>query len=1105
MGSAAANRKFSDPADIMKNLVFTKRSPFNQGRRALACMLLAFAGGLGAFAQNWIDVTDAYIKNADYSTGTSEGWTDGDAVPAVNATYMNAEFYVKKNTAAQKITGLKAGNYKLTVRGFHRAGNNDAGAAYKDGTEVILAYLFAGEDSVALASLYSVPQNLTSANLKNGWPDGMQSMREYCDLDPSYYANEVEFTATEGQEMLIGVSVKTNAGGSWTCWDDFKLYVDGAAIDALKAQLGKLSESRSQFESAGATNAVTELTQLIDKYSNYTETTPESDINNAIKDITDQNVVIVAALAQCNSLTSVISSAEKLLSDCADGTYFAPAQNISELQSVVDASKELLSTTTLADMSTAFTQTVEDLTTATTKLRTVVSLNYTLLKAKNLADQIGGLSGTEEYKAVEAALNSTELAYDDVALNVMALNAVCKNAMTADFLAKASDTNPIDLTSFIVNPNIYQNGESTSAPDGWNCDTRGSYDNKNPTSDSYGDSDLWCYSWSGNDANTIGKGHYFQKIGGDKEGVVNLPDGLYELRAATYTDGGDGNIYLYASTDSVNFVKSLVNTDVAKYDSARAVLGVTTEVLNVEVKNGQLYIGVKGKYLDEPGYVGGTGKSWKADNFRLYYVSSSALNAYIERLEERLVKGQALHETLMNYNISDEDLAYSLEDFSVLIKDESATVDDLSDAIVAMDVLITDAEKIIANYEKFNPLLVNGTSLSGQLRDGAIYAQPTVTKNFNAKLEEAAIFADELSWDGLLETEVETLTADLQNVTNELLASVAVCYPLGKAKTLADQIGGLSEEEAYKTIVNLLKSDNIDQLDADMATLEMNAICVDAMTPEVLEKASPSKPYDMSSFIVNPNIYQNSVTESGDPTNAIVNGWTCTSNADGYVCTYATAGDTELYCYSWSGHAQHNIGAPADYYQVIGTGVAMEGKVALPAGAYRIEAATITSEPAIASNIDIYGMTRNVSTTTVPDVSGNDSTVYVYADSVYVKTAFNGDEDVWKNAVGLASTTTIVPEIYVTNGELVIGAKGNSVVGGNGKWWKADNFRLYYIGTQEGVGVEDAIADETQTSDYVDVYDFTGKLIRKQIKCEKAAQGLAKGLYIIGGKKVMIK
>ena len=1105
MGSAAANRKFSSPTDIMKNLVFTKRSPFNQGRRALACMLLAFAGGVGAFAQNWIDVTDTYIKNADYSTGTSEGWTDGDAVPTVDATYKNAEFYVKKNTAAQKITGLKAGNYKLTVRGFHRAGSNDAGAAYEAGTEVILAYLFAGEDSVALASLYSAPQNLTSSNLKNGWPDKRQSMREYCDLDPSYYANELFFTATEGQEMLIGVSVQTNVGGSWTCWDDFKLYVDGAAIDALAAQMGKLTEYRDRFETIGATVIADGLTQVIDKYKDYTSETSEEDIASAMEEVESLNSAASETVLLCESLASSIVSAESLMADCNSGKYFAPEQNKSKLQDAINTAKTTLAETAMADVNTVINNAVTDMNGAVATLRTVVALNYTLLKAKNLADQIGGLSGTEEYKAVESALNSTELTYDDVALNVMALNAICKDAMTSEFLAQASDENPIDLTSFIVNPNIYQKAESSVAPDGWNCDTRGSRDNNNPTTDSYTDTDLFCYSWSGNDANTIGKAHYFQKIGGEGEGVVNLPDGLYVLQAATYTDGGDEKIFLYASTDSVNFVKSWINTDAAKYDSARAELGVTTEVLNVEVRNGQLYIGVKGRYVDEAGYVGGNGRSWKADNFRLYYVSSSALTAYVERLQERLAQGQTVHETLVGYNVDDEDLAICLEEFPELLANPDVTVDELSEAIEAMDVLLGEAETVISNYETFNPLLVNGTTLSQQLTDGAIVAQPTVTSKFNLKLEEAAIFADGLSWESLLGDEVVTLSSDLQTAINDLLASVAICYPLSKAKVLADQIGGLSEEDAYKTIVNLLKSDNIDQLDADMATLEMNALCVNAMTPEVLATATPEKPFDMTSFIVNPNIYQNSVTESGDPTNTVVNGWTCVSNADAYVCTSVVSGDTELFCYSWSGHADHNAGSPADYSQAIGTGVAIEGKIALPTGAYRIEAATITSEPGIAGNLDLYGMTRSVSTTTVPDISGNDSTVYVYADSVYVTVPFNGDEDVWKNAVGVASTTTYVPEVYVTNGELVIGVKGNSVIGGNGKWWKADNFRLYYVGTQEGVGVEDAIADETQLSDYVDVYDFTGKLIRKQVKREEAAKGLAKGLYIIGGKKIMIK
>ena len=80
--------------------------------------------------------------NADFSTGTNEGWESGTILPAVNATFQNAELYQSQNSASQKVMGLKAGKYKLAVQGFYRAGGNDNGAGYEAGTEVIQAYLF---------------------------------------------------------------------------------------------------------------------------------------------------------------------------------------------------------------------------------------------------------------------------------------------------------------------------------------------------------------------------------------------------------------------------------------------------------------------------------------------------------------------------------------------------------------------------------------------------------------------------------------------------------------------------------------------------------------------------------------------------------------------------------------------------------------------------------------------------------------------------------------------------------------------------------------------------------------------------------------------------
>lgn len=113
---------------------FFKDLPRRGAKHLLATMAwTAFCTGT-VYAQEWIDVTDTYITNADFSTGTTDGWDAGTALPGVNATWLNAEFFQSYNSASQNVLGLKAGHYKLTVQGFHRAGGNDNGAAYNAGT-----------------------------------------------------------------------------------------------------------------------------------------------------------------------------------------------------------------------------------------------------------------------------------------------------------------------------------------------------------------------------------------------------------------------------------------------------------------------------------------------------------------------------------------------------------------------------------------------------------------------------------------------------------------------------------------------------------------------------------------------------------------------------------------------------------------------------------------------------------------------------------------------------------------------------------------------------------------------------------------------------------
>ena len=77
----------------------------------------------------------------------------------------------------------------------------------------------------------------------------------------------------------------------------------------------------------------------------------------------------------------------------------------------------------------------------------------------------------------------------------------------------------------------------------------------------------------------------------------------------------------------------------------------------------------------------------------------------------------------------------------------------------------------------------------------------------------------------LLGQRIVEKTTVLNDATEALKASIALCFPLGKAKTLADQIGGLTESEAYKAMVALLKSDEIDQIDADEFTELLKMEC----------------------------------------------------------------------------------------------------------------------------------------------------------------------------------------------------------------------------------------------------------------------------------------
>ena len=1088
-------------------------------KRVSVAVMCSLLGGASLFAQNWVDVTGIYLQNADLSAG-NVGWTSGTITPNVqtNRVIPLCEVYQANGSVAQKVMGLASGTYKLTVQGFNRPAENDGGAAYDAGTEVTSAKLFAGDDSVLMKSLYSETPDETLPNTTKGWPESWDGSAAFFTTYPESYLNELVFTVPDGtSEMLMGiVTMNVNTARRWTMFTDFKLYYDGESYDVFVMNVQSLSPVRDSLNTLGVT-AAAQLTAVLEKYADYDSDTPEEDLIKAYTEVDSMRSLGQSIFPNASSMKDVIARANDLLGKLDDGTYSVVEEVKTGLREAIAAAQAIMDLPDLGEAAEALPAGVTALEETISGVNGVIGLSYSLSASKNLADEVGGLADTPEYQQVLADMQAAELLYDSVAKHVAALDSVISAAITPEFLAKATADNPIDFTAFIENPNIYQTGDPDhivfqnkqdrpNVVDGWTVLQWAEGNSPNVTADLSGDSELYAGSWSANDANNVSRAHY-QAIVGGKNGI-KLPMGVYELRAATYADD-DPNaatkgdyIHLYATPDSVNFSATFFNKELDVFEAACVEMGTTTTVSGIIVgEDGKLYIGVKGADLTK--YPRGNGRYWTADNFRLYYVGSDALNAYRSRLQGRLDECEVLHDSLFNYGIEDEDFVEIIGEASEYL--EEGSVEDLISVIDELDIFIADANSVITNYLALGPALESAGILYSQLSAGQVFVQPKAQETFVTTYENASLVASDMSWDNYLSEDIQEQVDTLQGATTVFMNSAAICYPMGTAKILADQIGGLDQTGEYQEIVRLLGEDELFQLDVDMAVQGLQGVCLEAMTPDVLAKATVENPFNMTTFIVNPNIYQDAVDMDGNPIDTEINGWICETNADGAGRTGATSGDTWLWCYSWSSNDSHNISSATNYRQVVGTQANLleEGKYVLPTGAYRVEAATRG-----ANLLSLYAQTNSVEISTVTSSLEEDSLVYTYTEIESADSAFNGDVDVWDEAQSLLGTTTAVPEIYVDNGAVTIGVRGEGRVGGNGQSWQADNFRLYYVGTKRGsgTGIDGTIADKTAgvEAEIVDVYDLTGVCLRKQVRRADAVKGLKKGIYVVGGKKVIV-
>lgn len=171
-----------------------------------------------------------------------------------------------------------------------------------------------------------------------------------------------------------------------------------------------------------------------------------------------------------------------------------------------------------------------------------------------------------------------------------------------------------------------------------------------------------------------------------------------------------------------------------------------------------------------------------------------------------------------------------------------------------------------------------------------------------------------------------------------------------------------------------------------------------------------------------------------------------------------------------------------------------------------------------------YSNTGKGSATINQEVSGLNNGYYrvsalLATDEGQSVTMFANDNTATMTANGLGKrylVETVIDSVYVNDGTLNIGVNGFD------GWYKADNFKLYYLGgnttaihqtesPQHNLKVWSAnsciyISTSTNEGVNVNIYGVDGKIIeRTTVNGHKQINGLPKGLYIVNNQKVIVK
>ena len=190
-------------------------------------------------------VTNTHVWGNDLtSTGGNTGSDSHLHNNAVGERYDAEGFDI-----TQTLYNIPNGIYSLSVQGFYRCGNQETGsAAFLNGSEQRLPYLYAGKKKNPLPSIYSERKTSSTGgwayNTSAGYvPNTMSDAAACFDSGDTYLTVINNIVVTDGK-LTIGIKKdKQYVQYDWTCFDNFTLKYYGLDLDLMKAEaLDRLAE-----------------------------------------------------------------------------------------------------------------------------------------------------------------------------------------------------------------------------------------------------------------------------------------------------------------------------------------------------------------------------------------------------------------------------------------------------------------------------------------------------------------------------------------------------------------------------------------------------------------------------------------------------------------------------------------------------------------------------------------------------------------------------------------------------------------------------------------------------------------------------------------------